>query len=297
VIGARAVFLLQEWIRVCVEDFRLRNSEFEAGEPMPSPAECSMNVRRAADVRGVSMARIAKSEYPKIQEMASAGGRKVAEIAGLYGCTPANIYAILAKLRREGDDGAVAPVAVPDRATAPGHPAGGAATPEGLPCPGAEGAMPRDLFASIERDKVRPTQPEAIGEPSEPKEEPAPEGKAAIIQHAEAKVAAQPIEATPRAVSLETRPVAAAPPAQAGVGTRGGATPSAAGSRPARAAKPEFALRMRTSDGDESSTPFRSLDDLLSAARPILRSAARSPDPIWFSIQPVDLADMDGEAA
>jgi len=31
----------------------------------------------------MSMARIAKSEYPKIQRMASVEGRKVAEIAGL----------------------------------------------------------------------------------------------------------------------------------------------------------------------------------------------------------------------
>jgi hypothetical protein len=54
---------------------------------------------------------------------------------------------------------------------------------------------------------------------------------------------------------------------------------------------------MRTSDGDESSTPFRSLDDLLSAVKPILRSAARSSDPIWFCIQPMDLADIDSEAA
>ncbi|MBX6746729.1 MAG: hypothetical protein IRY87_32245 [Acetobacteraceae bacterium] len=67
--------------------------------------------------------------------------------------------------------------------------------------------------------------------------------------------------------------------------------------RPTKAAKPGYALCMRTSDGDESSTPFRSLDDLLSAARPILRSAARSPDPIWFSIQSIDLADIDSEAA
>jgi hypothetical protein len=46
---------------------------------------------------------------------------------------------------------------------------------------------------------------------------------------------------------------------------------------------------MRTSDGDEAVHPFRSLDELLSAAKPILRTAARSPEPIWFSIQPVDL--------
>ena len=65
------------------------------------------------------MARIARSEYPKIQRMASVEGRKVAEIAGLYGCTPANIYAILARLRREGEGGAGTPSAAPDHPTEP----------------------------------------------------------------------------------------------------------------------------------------------------------------------------------
>jgi hypothetical protein len=46
---------------------------------------------------------------------------------------------------------------------------------------------------------------------------------------------------------------------------------------------------MRTSDGEETAHPFRSLEELLSASKPILRSASRSPEPIWFSIQQVDL--------
>jgi len=50
---------------------------------------------------------------------------------------------------------------------------------------------------------------------------------------------------------------------------------------------------MRTSDGEEAVHPFRSLDELLSAAKPILRTAARSPEPIWFSIQPVDLEALE----
>ena len=53
---------------------------------------------------------------------------------------------------------------------------------------------------------------------------------------------------------------------------------------------------MRTPEGDENLTPFRSLDDLLSAVKPILRAAARSPDAVWFSIQPVDLATLDSDA-
>ena len=50
-----------------------------------------------------------------------------------------------------------------------------------------------------------------------------------------------------------------------------------------------FALMMRGSEGEEIANPFRSLEDLLAAAKPILRTAARSPEPIWFSIRPVDL--------
>ena len=62
-------------------------------------------------------------------------------------------------------------------------------------------------------------------------------------------------------------------------------------------AKPGMALVMRTAEGEENLTPFRSLDDLLTAVKPILRAAARSPDAVWFSIQPVDLALLDGDAA
>jgi hypothetical protein len=47
-------------------------------------------------------------------------GRKVPEIAGLYGCTPANIYAILSKLRRQ--EVVVAPTAAADRALAQEYP-------------------------------------------------------------------------------------------------------------------------------------------------------------------------------
>jgi hypothetical protein len=68
-------------------------------------------------------------------------------------------------------------------------------------------------------------------------------------------------------------------------------------SKPAKAARPGYALCMRSAEGDESSTPFRSLDDLLAAVKPILRNVARSPDPVWFSITQVNLADIETEAA
>jgi transposase-like protein len=62
-------------------------------------------------------------------------------------------------------------------------------------------------------------------------------------------------------------------------------------------AKPGMGLLMRTPDGEETMTPFRSIDDLLSAIKPILRAGARSPEPVWFSLQPVDLSTIDMDAA
>ncbi len=61
------------------------------------------------------MARISKEEHSRILRMVDSEHRKVAEVAAEYGCTPANIYALLHKLRRQ-----VAPnieaVGIPDEA-------------------------------------------------------------------------------------------------------------------------------------------------------------------------------------
>ncbi len=65
----------------------------------------------------------------------------------------------------------------------------------------------------------------------------------------------------------------------------------------AKAAKPGYGLIMRTSEGEDSMTPFRSLDDLLSAVKPILRAAVRSPEAVWFSIQQVDLSTIELDVA
>jgi hypothetical protein len=50
---------------------------------------------------------------------------------------------------------------------------------------------------------------------------------------------------------------------------------------------------VRTIVGEETVKPFRSLEDLLSAIKPILRTAAHNPEPVWFSVQPVDAAAVD----
>jgi hypothetical protein len=65
----------------------------------------------------------------------------------------------------------------------------------------------------------------------------------------------------------------------------------------AKLAKPGMGLVMRTPDGEETVTPFRSIDDLLSAIKPILRAGARSPEAVWFSLQRVDLSTVDVDAA
>src|SRR4051812_16621338 len=57
------------------------------------------------------MPRIPREEQATIRHRVDVEGQKVAEVAAAYGCTPANIYAILARLRRQGaqDPGDVAP--------------------------------------------------------------------------------------------------------------------------------------------------------------------------------------------
>jgi hypothetical protein len=165
--------------------------------------------------------------------------RAVREIAAEFGCTPAAIYSLLTKLRRE-----------------------------------AAGAVP---------EPVETQAPLALGEEM-------------------AAEAPNPPAAPPPAM------VVAPPPRERGVVTFERAGPAPARSearRPAAAAaavggklaKPGMGLLMRTPEGEETMTPFRSIDDLLSAIKPILRAGARSPEPVWFSLQPVDLSTIDMDAA
>ncbi len=165
--------------------------------------------------------------------------RKVAEVAAEYGCTPANIYALLGKLRQAGTADPVPETAAPPATPAP------------------------DLFAAAA------TELPAVAAPA-------------------AKPAPAPKAPAPKAPAAKVQAAVADPP------QRGPAKGRGVG---AAAAKPGFGLVMRSAEGEEAMTPFRSLDDLLSAVKPILRAAARSPDAVWFSIQPIDLATLDGDAA
>ncbi len=189
------------------------------------------------------MARIGKADHSRILQMIDEEQCKVAEVAAAYGCTPANIYTLLGKLRRAARDAGRAEAAEPAPTLFEERSGPDAPKPVDLPAPAAA---------------VRPA-------PTPPKAAPPP---APAVQAAPAQTAT--VTDLPR---RESR----------GIG--------------ASRAKPGFGLAMRTAEGEEAMTPFRSLEDLLSAIKPILRAAARSPEPVWFAVQPIDLALLDSDAA
>ena len=203
------------------------------------------------------MARIPRDEHATIRRRVDVEGQKVAEVAAAYGCTPANIYAILAKQRRQGDQdaGASAPAPAPVRVD---------------PAP----AIPADLFAGEIKESSRSD--------SSTVDVLLPEPAIAVPDDVGAPITSIP-QPPPRSTGT------AVPEAGRGkTASRGKASPST----PSKG-KAGYGLLMRTSDGEEAVHPFRSLEELLSAAKPILRTAARSAEPIWFSIQQVDLEALE----
>jgi hypothetical protein len=235
------------------------------------------------------MARIAKSEHATIQRLVEVERKKVPEIAAEYGCTPANIYAILTRLRRPGPAAAndAAPVLEEEAETiaeAVTEEMPEAATPPASQAPfelvvmngqGRKGRAPR------EGQKRRAAQEQA----------PAPE-PALLLEVAEAPPAPAPIPVAPPAPPAAIPP-AAKPPAETVAPVARSASRNA--TAPKARLKSGYGLCTRSPEGDDSITPFRSLEDLLSAVKPILRASANAPEPVWFSIQPMDLADIDLE--
>jgi hypothetical protein len=208
---------------------------------------CSRRVARR-QVEG-QMARIPREAHATIRERVDVEKHKVADVAAAYGCTPANIYAILAKQRQQPGQTEDEPAPPPERIVA---------APPADPVT----KVPTDLFGQLA--------------------EATPDHAPAAVP---ARITPEPA-ATPPALSAAPEP-APAQPSRIGPVSRGAAPASTS------RAKSGFALLMRTSDGEEATNPFRSLDELLSASKPLLRTAARSPEPIWFSIQPVDLAAQE----
>jgi len=192
------------------------------------------------------MARISKRDHARILQLVDVEQVKVAEVAAEYGCSPANVYALLGKLRRA----ASAPLQS-GRGMPPPPSDAPLAT---LPDVTGDAAQPADLFAV------------AVTAPAVPAVTPA---RAAGLDRESATVTELPQKGS--------------------LGKRGGIGASLA--------KPGFGLAMRTADGDENLTPFRSLEDLLSAVKPILRAAARSQDAVWFSIRQIDLSMLEFDAA
>lgn len=191
--------------------------------------------------------------------------RKVPDIAAEFGCTTANIYAVVAKLRRQAAER-------------------------------AQEDRPAQVPLALDEEQAADAGVSAIGDGATP-------APAAMARASEPLPVAAPPPAQDRTVVAfeppsevkpprnETKPVA--PDTSVDMLQRRG------GSRPvgAKLAKPGVGLVMRTADGEETLTPFRSLDDLLSAVKPILRATAKSSEPVWFSLQPVDLSTIDVEAA
>ncbi|TDH60463.1 hypothetical protein E2C06_21690 [Dankookia rubra] len=228
------------------------------------------------------MARIARDEYPTIQHLVDVEGKKVAEVAASYGCTPANIYAILGKVRRLTAE--ASPQSDP---TPPGTPVLAEAEAPAESSPTTDPASPPALAADLFADLPEQTAPRQTG-PAATKDGPASWGPTTAAEPG--PVAAAPPSETRKQEQMVTAPA----PAPARAPSRRvdrEAPPTSSTSRPgSRSGKGTgVALLMRTSDGEETAHPFRSLEELLSASKPILRSAARSSEPIWFSIQQVDL--------
>jgi hypothetical protein len=230
------------------------------------------------------MARINVVDHPRILQSVDGERRKVAEVAAEYGCTPAAIYALLNRLRRAVADGApLAAEPAEPLVTSQPQEAGPTDAPNATdlfavaavpaPTPSAPATKPAKRRGQTAATVDRPPSVElSLAAPP-----PATMAEPALPRDVAITSVARPV-ATVTELSLRT-------PAKRSLGLG------------ASAAKPGFGLVMRTAEGDENATPFRSLEDLLGAVKPILRAAARSPDAVWFSIQPIDLATLDSDAA
>jgi hypothetical protein len=196
------------------------------------------------------MPRIAREDQMTIRYRIEVDKQKVAEVAAAYGCTPANIYAILAKLRRQE------------------APKAGQAVAASVAEVEAMDAASADLLSGLAATPPQLATP-AMAPAAEPE---------------------QPAMAT---ASPSVSPVTASAPSPAQAGRTVTAPRPPKPAPTPRAGKPGYGLLMRASDGEEAIHPFRSLDELLAAAKPILRAAARSPEPIWFSIQQVDIEALE----
>ncbi len=212
--------------------------------------------------------RIGKAEHARILRLVDVEQRKVADVAAEYGCSTANIYVLLGRLRR---------------ANAAGNRAAGFGGAEAVAAPTQDAPA-----APVVPQPAQAAAADLLGVT----------GKAPSERSGHAPTAAATAQG---AAAAPERPTAA--PVCAENTTGAGAAEPAPSAVLDLARKQPVAKRggigamMRTAEGEENVTPFRSLEDLLSAVKPVLRAAAHSPDPVWFSIQTLDLASLDFDAA
>src|SRR3954454_10148183 len=95
------------------------------------------------------MPRIPREEQATIRQRVDVEGQKVADVAAAYGCTPANVYAILAKLRRQDAQDTGEVVSPPN-----------VAEPSTISVPAAAAAD--DLFGALVEANSAPAAPAAM---------------------------------------------------------------------------------------------------------------------------------------
>jgi transposase-like protein len=253
-----------------------------AAESFPAPQEGDM-------------ARIKQADHPTILRMVDAERRKVADVAAEYGCTPAALYALLGKLRRRSGEGPRdnGP-AQPPLALDPGRPADTAAPTFGQR---GEAAQAEPGLAAGVAQAAAPSNESASIPAAATWDVPVAASPAAVDVNVLAFERSEPPAGAGVPPTQEAKPPATSAPPKSPAGTESLRQRSGRGALGAKLAKPGCGLVMRTADGEESMTPFRSVEDLLSAIKPILRASAASSDPVWFSLQPVDLATIDVDAA
>ena len=241
------------------------------------------------------MARISKTDHPRILHLVDVDRRKVVEVAAEYGCTPANIYALLGKMRRARADGETADSKATGRVLAEASSDDQQHEPPGSTALLLGSADPSDLFAGPSAEMPSPSTREA---PSAAEMRAPARGVEAHVTTEATTAVTAPSSGNDEQMQMALAATSTGKPTPSSVVItdlpKKGASRAGIGNA---LAKTGYGLAMRTADGDENITPFRSLDDLLSAIKPILRSAARSSDPMWFSIQPIDLAMLEVDAA
>ncbi len=253
------------------------------------------------------MVRISKDGQSRILNLVDVEGRKVAAVAAEYGCSTANIYIILGKMRRAFVEKASCP-APPSAAIAFAELRSKPRSPQPLrpePEPMAYQVTAADTISeSAVAAAYDGTGPEGI----EREEIPAPAAPTAAAfdlshkPHSQLPASSSVRRLATGAATAHLKAQTASPLYHGRTDLNLVKTPSGgneirqAGSG-SSSSKSGFGLAMRTADGDESMTPFRSLDDLLAAIKPVLRAAARSSDAVWFSIQAIDLSTLEIDAA